>query len=549
MNRLIAGPARDALILTGDAGLVDAADRLEQAVPGGARARAAHELFAALAQRAPRLVPVILESLLKADVPTRARALFTAMALRAVPKDSQVAVVALVALARLHPDRPVSDAEAPIYLDLVAAAWMTQRADLARALAMVYRGKVPCRDGGIAANIIAGARLSRFETQFALWRVGGFLKSAERGRAADRARTLYATRYPYFRDMSVPDPRGRVLLLNLRPFLAAETLAGVHNHSNFPQSYKALPRERPLAIDVLLLEHLDFDKIKDSIAPPDVIVSNFGNAELLETPGLADLITTIADHFGVRLINPPHLTRQTTRAANWERIGEGARTVFPKTIRVPSGDEPAARRQIVTDAMPLPLILRSTTGHMGNEMHLAADEATLDAALGALSTVDAYAIAYHEFQSADGFWRKYRAYLVEGEMVGVHVMTAAHWNVHRTALRELDKARPELGLYALSEAFGTDPLAHVPAAIWEELRTLLKATGLDAVGVDFALMADGRALIFEMNSAMRVTGGEVVALDALGRMMERACDDAIAARATVRPKPGGRRAKTAPVTG
>jgi glutathione synthase/RimK-type ligase-like ATP-grasp enzyme len=333
--------------------------------------------------------------------------------------------------------------------------------------------------------------------------------------------------------MSETAPLGRALILNLRPYLSADTPAGAHNHSNFPQSYKALKREQPLAIDVLLLEHLDFDAIKETIARPDVLVSNFGNAELLAEPGLAEKIRTITDYFGVRLINPPELTRSTARDANWRRIGKRDLVEFPKTVLLPASADKAARRAILATEMDLPLILRNTTGHMGAAMHLVRDEASLDTALEALKDMAAYAIAYHEFQSEDGFWRKYRAYLVEGEMVGVHVMTSADWNVHREGLRKLEAERPELGLYALSEAFGADPLAHVPQPVWDALKPLMVETGLDAIGVDFALRPDGTALIFEMNSAMRVTGGEVVALDALGSMMERAATTAIAERVSL----------------
>lgn len=508
------------------------AAELNASAPGPARLSLARRFFALLADRAPRMTALALESILSSANRPAAKARMTAAALAAAPRDHTLPAIALTHLEEFC--RPPVARNAAALFALIETANEMGRADLTRALGVALRGRMTPEPGSAVESVFREVRLDRMQTRLGLWRIGRLLQNDGRRAEAERARALYRERYPYHRDDSDPNSPGRALVLNLRPYLASDTIAGAHNHSNFPQSYKGLRRDAHLAIDVLLLEGLDFDAIRHQIARPDVVVNNIGNAEMLEEGGYGPLIRRIAEVFDAPLINDPDRMRATSREANWRRIGDRGAIRFPETVRI-APDTPlddAVRAVMATPGAPM--ILRDLTGHMGADMRLARTEAEAKAALAALgvggeAARGVYAIAYEDLQGADGLWRKFRVYLVDGEMVGVHAFTAAEWNVHRKAMKALDAERGA-DFETRSMRFGAEAEAVIPAPVWAALREALAETGLDAVGADFALLPDETALIFEINSAMRVTAGEVPALDALGRMMERAAARGRAAR-------------------
>ena len=111
-----------------------------------------------------------------------------------------------------------------------------------------------------------------------------------------------------------------------------------------------------------------------------------------------------------------------------------------------------------------------------------------------------YLTAFHDFRSPDGLYRKYRVFFVNGEPFPYHLAAHDHWLVHyqtsqTPARRELIEEERRF-LQSPEEALG----GRAYRAICEVGRRL----ELDFAGVDFAVLPDGRALLFEANATMFV---------------------------------------------
>ena len=106
------------------------------------------------------------------------------------------------------------------------------------------------------------------------------------------------------------------------------------------------------------------------------------------------------------------------------------------------------------------------------------------------------------FVSADGLHRKYRVFVIGGDILPEHCIISADWNIHSSS-----RMNEMLGsdIYQEEERrFLRSPRSVLSEANMNSLRLLGQKIGLDYVGMDFSLMPDGRILLFEANSGMRV---------------------------------------------
>lgn len=501
-----------------EAALTEVARAFTSEAPGARRIGLARRFFERVARDAPRLLAIAVQDVIASDATLVAKARLAAAALLAAPRDQSTAFATLMGLDRLHPGRAATAAEADALAALIEAADATWRGDLTRALGVTLRGYVQPPFGRAAAEALSLARLDRIQTRIGLWRAGRLLSRLGRTEEAARAAGLYAARYAYHRDEL--DPRrvcGRLLVLNACPLIQADSLAGVHNHCNLTECYAALGRERPLALDILLLKSVDFDSLRDQIAPPDAVLNNLGDAETMERLGCAGLVQKIAEHFGAPLINPPDALAATARDAAAARIGDRGRISHPKTVRLaPELDVDAALARVEAEFEGPVVIRRLAKGARPRLTGSAAETRDALTVCGfGVGGAGAYAAAFRDCRDADGRLRRFRLYRVDGALAGFSLSEAAAWDEAPDGLAGGDDAD------AAPEAAQPPAEAIAPPGVLKDLDAALAETGLDICGVDFALTEDGRAVIFEMNAALRVDGRQRRALDLIGALLER----------------------------
>jgi hypothetical protein len=138
---------------------------------------------------------------------------------------------------------------------------------------------------------------------------------------------------------------------------------------------------------------------------------------------------------------------------------------------------------------------------MGRGMIRVDEAGSLAAAAQSLADCDELiAIDYVETRSADGAWRKYRVMAIDGTLYPLHLAIAHRWDVHYFSSDMRERAE-----YRAEEArFLADPQATLGSQAFNALERVSDVLGLEYAGIDFALAADGRIVVFEANAAMTV---------------------------------------------
>lgn len=214
------------------------------------------------------------------------------------------------------------------------------------------------------------------------------------------------------------------------------------------------------------------------------------------------MIQAVVDRLGVPVVNPPALCAGLGRADNYRRLHDIDGLVFPRTARIPAAE--LADAPIVAAGFDYPVILRNTVDHFGGDAVLARGPGDLEAFRARVPTDEVYVIQYIdnriERPGADPVWRRLRLAFFGGSPVPVNVHFDTGWNVHG---RNRDLLMPP-GSPAFEEerAFVADWQSFVGPVAGAALLEIARRTPVDYVGIDFTVLPDGRALVFEVNPAM-----------------------------------------------
>jgi len=213
------------------------------------------------------------------------------------------------------------------------------------------------------------------------------------------------------------------------------------------------------------------------------------------------LAAGFVDRVALPVLNHPRAIADTARERIAARLAGIDGCTVPATGRYAtrslSGAEGRAR---AAAEIGLPLLARPVGSHGGTRLERIESEAAIEAYLAWTTTDELYLTRYHEFQSRDGFYRKYRFIYVDGKILPYHLAIGGDWLVHyvRTPMAEETALRDE------EAAFLADWRGHVGARAAAARVEIGARTALDYCGVDCAVLPDGGLLLFECNAAMLV---------------------------------------------
>ncbi len=248
--------------------------------------------------------------------------------------------------------------------------------------------------------------------------------------------------------------------------------------------------DRHFAITALYVE---FWPGGQPLPPHALLVNAIGDADRC-APALARA-TDLVRHSAARIINRPERVALTGRVDIAQRLAGIAGVVAPRTRLVPAD----ALQRGVAD-LEFPLLLRRPGYHTGQHFVRVEAPAALPAAIASLAATELLAIQYLDARGSDRLVRKYRVVFVDGGLYPVHLAISSDWKVHYfTSRMAQDSAhRDEERRF----------LENMPAVLGERAMSALagiRATlQLDYAGVDFALDAERRVLLFEANATMVV---------------------------------------------
>jgi glutathione synthase/RimK-type ligase-like ATP-grasp enzyme len=242
-------------------------------------------------------------------------------------------------------------------------------------------------------------------------------------------------------------------------------------------------------VDVLFL--IESVTTLPGLGDVDAVVNAIGATEAHRTT--IDRAITILGAIGTLAINPPSVLHRVHRDALPATLRAVPGCSTPPVRRVPR-DRVAAVLEQADPELPFPLLIRPVDAHRGDGLVRLDAASDLPAYLTAWED-DAFTLTpFVDYRSDDGYYRKYRVIVVGGEPLPYHLAISPEWLAHYWRVSDL--MREHAWMRAEEERFLEDPASVFPT--WREtFGAIAAATGLDYFGVDCALDAAGRVLVFE----------------------------------------------------
>lgn len=236
------------------------------------------------------------------------------------------------------------------------------------------------------------------------------------------------------------------------------------------------------------------------LPPHCLIVNAVGDADRCQ-PGLKHLSIRLASE-PAPLLNRPEAVMPTGRLDNLRHLSLLADVVTPRaallTREVLAGEEAASA--LAAAGLFFPLLLRAPGFHTGRHFLRVERPEDLRDAVAELPGDELLALEFLAAATMDGWTRKYRVMTIGGRLYPLHLAVSRDWKVHYFSSGMADHAE----LRAEEAAF----LGDMPKALGDKalaaLERIAETLGLDYGGIDFALDAAGRVLLFEANATMIV---------------------------------------------
>lgn len=226
-------------------------------------------------------------------------------------------------------------------------------------------------------------------------------------------------------------------------------------------------------------------------------------AESDENEPRLKLAQRIVDRSGLPVINRPERIALTNRVKAAELLGSIEGAIVPQTRRIARAD--AASRAGVP---PFPIVIRPVGSQAGKDLERIADSGELQSYLSRVPAREFFVMPFIDFSKDDGYFRKYRIIIVDGEPIAYHLAISPRWMIHyyNAPMREHAWMRDEERRFLehFEEVF--------PKPLREALRELARRLQLEYVGVDCSIDRQGRLVLFEADPAMIVHAGDDPAL-------------------------------------
>ncbi|MBI3903681.1 MAG: RimK family alpha-L-glutamate ligase [Nitrosomonadales bacterium] len=243
--------------------------------------------------------------------------------------------------------------------------------------------------------------------------------------------------------------------------------------------------------------------VPPSLPDHDVLFVAIGESEQ-NLPLLAEM-GEVVKTWPRPVLNQPERIAALARDNVCALLGDALGIVMPGTVRV--GRQ--ALEQIASGVSSLdiflpgdvfPVIVRPVDSHAGQGLDKLEVPAAVEDYLRTRPESEFYLSGFVDYRGADGLFRKYRIVLIAGRPYLCHLAISAHWMIHYLNAGMDESAEKRAEEARCMETFDED-FARRHAAAFHAIHERM---GFDYVGIDCGESADGRLLIFEVDSNMIV---------------------------------------------
>ena len=258
-------------------------------------------------------------------------------------------------------------------------------------------------------------------------------------------------------------------------------------------------RERfeTIAVNLLASDDSDDDDLPGAspLPPCDIVFNAVSDAD--RGARFLDRVEGFCRKLDRPVLNPPARIAATRRDRIAALLGDIGGLVVPATRRVTRVELESLA--LSKEPFAVALLVRPAGSHGGHDLTRMEQPSALAAYLASMPQLDHYLTDYHDYRGADGRYRKYRFIFVDREVYPYHLAIAQDWLVHywRANMASPESRREEANFLADYESvLGGDLVATVQA--------VARRLDLDYGGMDCAVTADGKLLLFEANASMLV---------------------------------------------
>ena len=241
----------------------------------------------------------------------------------------------------------------------------------------------------------------------------------------------------------------------------------------------------------------------ESVRLPDADVVFVAIAESDENEPRLELARGIVDRTGLPVINRPERIALTNRVKAAALLDGIEAAIVPRTQRISRPDASNAQ-----GLPPFPIVIRPVGSQAGKDLERIADASALQTYLARVQAEAFFVMPFIDFSKEDGFFRKYRIIIVDGEPIAYHLAISPNWMIHyyNAPMREHQWMRDEERRFLehFEDVF--------PQPLREALREIARRLELEYVGVDCSIDRSGRLVLFEADPAMIVHAGDDPAL-------------------------------------
>ncbi len=268
--------------------------------------------------------------------------------------------------------------------------------------------------------------------------------------------------------------------------------------------FEFLLDDQPVALDLMYITpELG---LPQSIPEHDVLLVAMSESE--QNKPLLAKAATLLTGWPRPVINDPTRISELSRDGNCAQLANLPGVVMPTALRVTraslelccQADDLACTLASQLGGISYPVIIRPIDSHAGNGLSKIDNLGELSGYLQQSAEQQFFVAPFVDYRNADGLYRKYRIILIGGAPYVCHMAISQRWMVHYLNADMLENAshRAEEAQFMadFDQGFAVQH-ANAFAAIYQQL-------GLDYVGIDCAQSADGRLLIFEVDSNMVV---------------------------------------------
>ena len=246
---------------------------------------------------------------------------------------------------------------------------------------------------------------------------------------------------------------------------------------------------------------IDFAAVEEDghLPPFDLVFNAIGDPDIAAP--LADRLEWFVNGCTRPLLNPPAAVARTSRDRLTALLGDLKDVVVAPCVRCqgPLISSTILRDSLANAGIELPVLVRPVASHGGDRLVRCENIEVLAETLQGSVDVH-YLTAFCDSRGVDGNYRKYRVIFIDREPFPYHLAISSHWMVHYfSADMTASPAKIEEERRFLQDsgaALGRRASAAV-AAIGRRL-------DMDYGGIDFAVLHDGRVLVFEANATMLV---------------------------------------------